>query len=137
MSLNNVLLMLLGAVLVAIGVLAAALADRIRGLRITRASRVAREPETYGDEDLPIVVAARKKRRAPVPSAADTIFVADSPVEANQHATNADDVVDALVAAGYKKSVATDAVWSCEQADRATIERWAAAALRRTRGGMS
>ena len=44
----------------------------------------------------------------------------------------------ALVAAGYKKPVATEATWACGAGERASIEGWTAAALRRcARGGMS
>jgi len=50
----------------------------------------------------------------------------------------ADDVIAALVAAGHKKQVATEAVWGCSAAERATVEDWARASLRRcARGGMS
>lgn len=47
-------------------------------------------------------------------------------------------VIAALVAAGYKKQVATEATWACNAAERATAESWTAAALRRCAlGGMS
>jgi hypothetical protein len=47
-----------------------------------------------------------------------------------------EDVIAALIAAGYKKPVASDAAWACTSAERATIEAWTCAALRRcARGG--
>lgn len=139
MTLSNVLLMLLGAALVAIGVLAAALADRIRGLRAPR-ERHAIEVDDF-DFDLPPPPAKPKVRRHASPSPADTIFVPDAPAPAlgkdKQQSAVADEVVAALVAAGYKKAVATEAVWSCGHAERATVETWAATALRRCARGLS
>jgi Holliday junction resolvasome RuvABC DNA-binding subunit len=41
------------------------------------------------------------------------------------------DVIAALVQAGYKKPEAAEATWGCSAAERATIERWTGAALRR------
>jgi hypothetical protein len=135
-----VLNMLLGAALVAIGVLAAALADRIRGLRISR-ERAATAPR----EQTPRVgsvaparatieiieaepVSAAKSGRAPAPRV-------ESKAEPKAQAMT---VVDALVAAGYKRSFAIQAVQGCGVTERATIEDWTRAALRRcARGGLS
>ena len=41
------------------------------------------------------------------------------------------DIIAALMSVGYKKPAATEAVMACSAADRATLERWTAAALRR------
>lgn len=112
---NDVVHVLLGAGLVAIGVLAAALADRIRGLNI------ARDTATYAASTplrptSPAVKSARTPR-------------AESMVRANT-ADGADDVIAALVAAGYKKQIARQATHACGPAERATPEDWARAALR-------
>jgi hypothetical protein len=119
---------LFGAALVAIGILAAALADRIRGIRGVHLGRAtAREADReFG--------AARARRSTAAP-----IHVVE-PALASPKATKtaADDVIAALVAAGYKKSVATAAAWGCSTAERTTIEAWTRAALRHcARGGMA
>lgn len=107
-----VLHMLLGAALVSIGVLAAALADRLR----TPADR---------PHNLPRVRAAR----ATTPKQKPVIDVL---------APGADDVIDALVAAGYKKDRARAAVAAIAPRDQATPEIWTAAALRHcAQGGVS
>jgi hypothetical protein len=49
----------------------------------------------------------------------------------------AEDVVAALVAAGYKKQIAADAALACSGAERATIEDWTRAALRRCARGVA
>jgi Holliday junction resolvasome RuvABC DNA-binding subunit len=49
----------------------------------------------------------------------------------------ADDVIAALMAAGYKKPIATEAALGCGQAERATIEHWTRAALRRCAKGVA
>ena len=145
---TDFLYMLLGAVLVTGGILAAALADRIRGIRQTRETRETRETR-------------HASRSAPSP--ADTIFVPDEPLRiiepvdllrdkqaASKRAAKtakaakpqeddgAEDVIAALVASGYKKPIAVEATWGCTVAERATIEEWTLAALRRcARKGMS
>lgn len=138
---TNALYMLLGAAFVAIGVLAAALADRIRGLRISRdtaprdrGNRAPSVPAQPARATIPVVEAAElhrgtppKQQRAPRP---------EPKVAAS--AEGGDDVIAALVAAGYKKPVATEAAWACSAGERATVESWTASALRRcARGGMS
>lgn len=130
---QNTLFMLLGAALVAIGVLAAAAADRIRGLRISREAapreRAPRAPSVPAQQErqaIPVVELPRptvpKQPKAPPKAAND----------------GSDDVIAALVATGFKKPVAAEATWACSAAERATVESWTAAALRRcARGGMS
>lgn len=120
---TSVLFMLLGAALVAAGVLLPAVADRIRGER-RETSRGRRAPSTISVE--PTVVAApasprAAKFRAPPVPAADT----------------SDDVVAAIVGAGYKKATATSATLACSPAERQSIESWTAAALRRCASGVS
>lgn len=131
--LNNVLFLLLGAGLVSIGFLATALAERIRG------HHVPREMETE-----PRLKSNRAQRVTVIPvsapaEAAETLHptsTARSPRAARTEPkaiTNEDgsDVIAALMAAGYKKPVATAATWACSVAERTTIEGWTTAALRR------
>jgi hypothetical protein len=123
--------MLFGAALVMFGVLVTALADRIRSIRIGRERRDS----------------ARELMSRTAPRAAAPIEVVEpAPVVKPERArapraeakSAADDVIAALVAAGYKKPVAAEAVWGCSAAERETPESWAQAALRRcARGGMS
>ena len=119
---TTVLGMLFGATLVAIGVLAAALANRIRGLRATR--QADRAP--------------RSARPAPAPIEVVEAELVPEPARGSGIRDMAKDVVAALVASGYKKLIATAAVDACTSAERATIEQWTRAALRRAaRGGLS
>jgi RuvA, C-terminal domain len=119
---TTVLGMLFGAALVAIGVLAAALADRIRGLRAAR--QADRAP--------------RSARSAPAPIEVVEAELVPEPARGSGIRDMAKDVVAALVASGYKKPIATAAVDACTSAERATIEQWTRAALRRAaRGGLS
>jgi hypothetical protein len=108
---TDVLHMFLGALLVSIGMLASAVADRIRQLRSTTLRSSEREP--------------RAPRIAPTPTPAPAL-------------DDSNDVVAALVAAGYKKVVAAQAVAACTSREQATPESWTAAALRRcAQGGAS
>lgn len=135
MTLANVGFMLLGALLLAGGVLVSSLADRIRDLRATR-----REGHQ----------ATRPSRRAAGPAAPkmastdplDTIFVPDAdPVAATRRKPApadtgmAVDVVNALVAAGYNKRAAASAVQACGAAERGSLADWTRAALRRSHEG--
>ena len=135
----NALSMLFGAALVALGVLAAALADRIRGLRVSRRDaepreRASRAPSVpapsvpaQGRTSIPVVELSPKPPRVPRPEP-----------KATASTEGGDDVIAALVSAGYKKPIATEATWACSAAERATVENWTASALRRcARGGMS
>lgn len=132
---TNVLHMLLGAMLVALGVVAAAAADRIRGLRVSRDARdpAPRErggraasvpppmPRTIQVTEVPEFRAApAKPSRAPR---------AESPKVAGSD--GGDDVIAALVGAGYKKPIATEATWACGAGERASVETWVASALRK------
>src|SRR5688500_13349866 len=108
---------LLGAALVAIGVLASALADRVRGVVVTREQRAPRSITLTGS-------------KVPVP---EQLSKAQAPNGATEN-----EVVAALVAAGYRKRVAVAAAAGCAQKERATLEAFTRAALRRcAEGGMS
>lgn len=103
--------MLLGAALVCLGILATALADRIRQLRITRTASASPTPRE----------AARPSRKTPP-----------------QGNLAEDDVVTALVHAGYSKALATRAALACPAHEQISPEVWMAAALRRcAQGGVS
>ena len=134
--------MLFGAALVAIGVLAAALADRIRGLRISRdareaaprerLSRAASVPAHSARASIPVVEHS-EYRGTPAPGKPPRAPRTEPKVPSPEG-----DVIAALVAAGYKKAIASEAAWACSAGERATVETWTAAALRRcARGGMS
>lgn len=118
----NVLYTLLGGALVVIGVLVAAVADRVRGLRLLRAAERPTERQvTRSDRD--------PRDNEPIKS------LRPEPRSETRMRTMADEVVAALVASGYKKAVAAEAAWGCGAADRSTIEGWTAAALRRAGKG--
>ena len=101
---NQISALLLGALLVAVGVFAGATADRIRH---GRAKRAAAAPRTSW-RVLPL---------ADWPNAATAAMAADA------HA--------ALVASGFTKPRAVEAVAACQGAERATLESWIRAAFRR------
>ena len=138
-TMQNMLWMLLGAAFVSIGVLASALGDRIRGLRIARDGRDhAPRERTSRATSMPVapapVIPVMEVRSAP-PKPPRVPRVEP---KATGTTDGGDDVIAALVGAGYKKPVATEAVWACGPAERASIERWTRAALVRcARGGMS
>jgi hypothetical protein len=109
--------MLFGAALVVLGVLAAALADRLRGDHVRR--RVAIPRARVGrPQDLNL-----NRERAP----RDALN--------SLNANGATDVIAALTAAGYKKSAAAAATLSCGVNERLTVEDWTRAALRRCANG--
>lgn len=148
--LSNVLFILLGASLVAVGVLTAALAERLRGNAPTEEKRpravrtvVAESTETPRTPSVtrsvrevtplvtPPTTVAEMSRTPTVTRAtrAETKIASHGPGE---------NVISALVAAGYKRPMATEATWACDKAERASIGTWTAAALRRCApGGVS
>jgi hypothetical protein len=131
---TTILAMLFGAALVAVGVLSAALADRIRGIRSQR-ERPITAPRTVRTAQ-PIEVIEPELVTVPTkpPRRAEAKIQQPIPVEGHM----ANDVIAALVAAGYKKTQATEAAWGCNTADRTSIEAWVTAALRRcAQGGAS
>lgn len=143
MSLNSVLTMLLGAALVAVGVLASALADRIRGLKLARETRQQalepreRAPRVPSPAISVVEPTAEVPRTTPV-AHAKTPRAARPESRPSASTEGGEEVIAALVAAGYKRPIATEATWGCTAAERATVEGWAACALRRcARGGMS
>lgn len=102
----SALSMLLGAALVVFGVLASALADRIRGLKIARPQ--AREPRE---------LAPRKE--------------ASAPVMTDAHVRLGNDVKTALVQMGYSKHEASAAIAECKGSEQASLEAWTRAALKK------
>lgn len=126
----HILYMLLGAVLVMLGILAAALSDRLRGICLVREVAPRERPARAAIsviEPVEVFRAAPAKQRSPRVES-----------KAAPSSEGGDDVIAALVAAGYKKAIATEATWACGTGERASIEGWTAAALRRcARGGMS
>jgi len=157
MSLNSVLTMLLGAALIAIGVLASALADRIRNREAPPRDRVSRVSRVQSAQTAIPVAAPTALHPTAISGAAPTPLhsaAISGPAPTALHPTpsatvrpsrssrpvaeGGEDVVAALVAAGYKKAIATEATWACSVAERGTLEGWTASALRRcVRGGMS
>jgi hypothetical protein len=138
---TTVLDALFGAALVAVGVLVAALADRIRGLRRMHTEDV-RGARAATARDIsprpPRVVEAAPKIEVVEAELVEPAAPRPRAQRVEQRTDGESDVIDALVAAGYKKSIAAEAARGCASADRATIERWTAAALRRcARGGLS
>lgn len=109
----GILYMAFGALLVVSGVLAAALADRIRGIRAQRTPVTPRER-------------AETVRPAPAPTPARRV-----PIPVTPATDDMNDVIAALVAAGYKKPVAAAAALGCTGQERASLESWTRAALRR------
>ena len=139
MQLSNILFMLFGAALVAVGVLSSALADRLRGIRLIREAQP-RDRASRGQTTPAVATvdaAIGRAVDAPVATTARALRPrADlKPVAATE---GGEDVIAALVGAGYKKPIATEATWACSAAERATVEAWTASALRRcARGGLS
>ena len=139
---QNTVYMLFGAALVCLGILASALADRIRGLRVSRDSREVGRESTARERGSRAVAASATRGPIQVVEAAEpprkpavTRRAAETKTQAEE---GGDDVIAALVGSGYKKAQATEATWACTPSERATVEHWTAAALRRcARGGMS
>lgn len=142
---------LFGAALVALGVLTAALADYIRGIRLQR-ERAARDltpraavtPAPARAARAPIEVVERRvfepRREAGDVSEAELMppsraLKPKTPGVESKMKTMADDVIAALVAAGYKRPNAAEATWGCNAAERSTIEHWTAAALQKAGRG--
>lgn len=119
---NDALHMLIGAGLVVIGVLASALADRIRGDRARRGT------SAEGAAKRAITPPKLPEVRAEMPVIATVVRKA---AEARE------EVVSALTGAGYKKGDAARAVDACSMAERESLEAWTRSALRRAQGGAS
>lgn len=112
-EMNDLAHMLLGAALVALGVLAAGIADRIRGIKLTRER----------------ASSSQERRRPPIDELEKTEAREANHTDATK--AMARDVIRALTTAGYHKSVAAEATWSCDGAARGTLESWTRAALGR------
>jgi len=166
-SISSMLFMLLGAVLLASGFLLAALADRIRGARSAKplqapGALLARgstrgalrvqdyQCPTHGKFEIitgqheGIATCPQCGVASPwciaVPKIAATKVTTSKPAKVKVPVmadTDEDLVVSALVSAGYKKPIAASAARACTAADRDTIERWIAAALRNAARGIS
>lgn len=140
-NMQNTIYMLFGAALVCLGVLASALADRIRALSVSREGRESAPRERSSR------AAAASVARGPIQvvESAESAELPRKPVAPRRTSEakartdeGGDDVISVLVASGYKKALATEATWACTPSERATVEHWTAAALRRcARGGMS
>lgn len=124
MAASNILFMLLGAAIVYVAVLASALADRIRGLRVSREA-APRERATRS-VSTPVLTAVEPAEPLRTPK----LRVSREPPKV-QHDDNADIVIEALIATKHKKAVVLDAVWACSPSERVTVEEWTRAALRR------
>ena len=114
--------MLLGALLVVVGVLASALADRIRGRRVERVgprARVADRPP------------GRVERVGPRARVADRPPGRDRFAQASDaDKKRGDQVALALMRSGWRPTIAKSATWLCGQSERLTLETWTRAALK-------
>jgi len=141
MSLSDALHILLGAALVSVGVLTAALAERIRGNRVDRFSEAPARRPNLNQRLARVPRAQRERTMIPVVQAADLVQPAAKPrvsggqPKASSGESSGDEVIAALVGTGYSKKIATEATWSCEPTERRTVEAWTAAALRRCASG--
>jgi len=102
-NLANISLVLLGGALVGLGVIAGALADRIRNVRRSAAPREPRQPARHTDNAVVVSATALHLRTA---------------------------VIKTLMTSGYARSEASAAVDACQPSERSTIESWTRAALR-------
>lgn len=116
--------MFLGAGLVILGFLAAALAERIR----TTSQTAFADPR--GEEVSAPLSAPRNELPAELHHT-PAVLRAPRSVRAEAKANQGNTVINALITAGYTKNIATEATWACEAAERVTVEEWTAAALRR------
>lgn len=130
MTFTELAFLFLGAALISLGVLASALADRIRGIRLMRAvTWEAREAPLRDPPPRATVVErharAERERAAPAEGSPPR----GTPVPHN--AGMAADVVAALVNAGYRKAAAAQAVSACSPNEQVSLAQWTLAALRR------
>jgi hypothetical protein len=132
--------MLLGGLLVALGVVAGAVADRIRAGRhrvpavAPARARVARG--TRADTKVGVGVGVGPATAAWVvpgePSndeRRDRLY--ENPNLIERQKLIGSDVVTALTTAGYKRGLAKEATRGCSKAERASLEDWTRAALQR------
>lgn len=126
---TGILYMLFGALLVTMGVIANAFADKIRGLRQIRPVTAPRAVPAPVRSNPPIEVVEAELVSPPKPPRTPPSRGAAKSL------TTADEVISALVGAGFKKPAASEATWACGEAERATVEAWTKAALRRCAKG--
>ncbi len=126
MTLNEIEFLLIGAALVAFGVVAGAVAEHIRGWRFAREYRREARRSDMAPE--------QKRRRADSPVRGVPVTEAPrhaKPSNADAHLAMGREVAAVLVASGYSKRAATNAVNACTNTERYSLEMWVAAALRR------
>jgi hypothetical protein len=130
--------MLLGGLLVALGVVAGAVADRIRAGRhrvpaVTPArARVARGTRADTTVGVGVGTATAAWVVPGEPSndeRRDRLY--ENPNLIERQKLIGSDVVTALTTAGYKRGLAKEATWGCGKAERASLEDWTRAALQR------
>lgn len=102
LTIGQVALLLVGGGLVALGIVAGAIADRIRGIRANRTTPRPLEPRQHG---------------APARTLDPNLRLRD-------------DVVAALAGAGYTRRQSELAADACAPSERSTIEAWTRAALK-------
>jgi RuvA, C-terminal domain len=106
MTMHDLLTLLIGASLVMLGVLTSAVADRVRAIKAP-----ARDRRT-ADRDHAVASRTNAPRT-----------IADARLRT--------DVISALTTCGYARTEALEAIDECSGSERATIESWTRAALRR------
>jgi hypothetical protein len=129
---SDALQMLFGAGLLSAGVLVHAAADRIRGIKLGRQPRV-HTIAAPAAEVAPIPV-----KRTPIPVVRTAEVIASgTPAKgvSMQASAMAQDVTAALVASGFKKVQAAQAVAACTTEEQASLGSWTRAALRRCAQG--
>jgi len=135
MSFTTVCQILLGSLLVVVGMIGSAIADRIRGIIRRREPVVQSEPLASRQRNRriprPFVPGSPIASAPPIPGAAAPQVMALVKSKKGPDEIMADDVLAALVAAGYTKRIAETAVRACVGDERATTETWVRAALRR------
>ena len=129
--LSNVLFILLGAALASVGFLTAALTERIRNHPARGTAPRTRTKSSQETTVIPVI--------APTPRIASSAIAPSTPQRPEPRANmeGGSDVINALIQAGYPRRTATGATWACEAAERASLESWTVAALRRCAQGVS
>jgi hypothetical protein len=126
MTLNEIQFLLIGAALVAVGVVASAIGEHIRGWRFAREYRREARRDDMAPEH------KRERRNAPVHGVPVTDVPRDAkPSNDAAHHAMAKEVIAALAASGFPKRAAAAAVAACADHERVTLEIWMRAALRR------
>ncbi len=140
LSLHNILYMLLGAGLTAVGVVFGTIAERIRTFR-KRDIKPANVPQPSPRKRAaaPDVIdaewsEAQPVHRAPRPGRGNVRVPVIRPEPPVANATAAE-VVAALVASGFRKAVAIAATNACSPAEQKDESTWLRAALRRCAQG--